>query len=133
MKTKTICLLFLFVALSVKGIAQGANKTENPFSFWLENADSVSCKGIDTVSMDFFKTAYTRLYCEVPFTSLKEVWVVLQHEGIESLAWKLDNEYFPVGLEKAIQQRGVGTRITVSVKRKTAPNDRGYAMALVIK
>lgn len=133
MKMKTICLSFLFVALAVNGIAQNVNKTENGFSFWLQNADSVTCKGVDSVSMDFFRTAYTRLHCEVPFTSLKEVWVVLQREGIEPLAWKLDNEYFPVGLEKAIQQRGVGTKIIVSVKRKTVPNDVGYAMALVIK
>lgn len=123
----------MFVVLSVKGIAQGANTAETRFSFWLQNSDSVISRGIDTVSMTFLKTAYTKLVCEVPFTSLKEVWVILQQEGFDPLAWRLENEYFPVGLEKAIQKRGSGTRVVVSVKTKTGPDEKGYATALLIR
>lgn len=119
MKMKTLLGICLFTAFALQGCSHKTAQVQKPAEtfpgLWIKNAEGETTKIQDTIPAAFFNTADASIQSTVTFSQLGDVWIILQHEGQEPKAWKMDDVHFHPTLLQSIKKLGSGTVITVTI------------------
>jgi hypothetical protein len=136
MKMKTLLGVYLFTAFAQQGCSHKTTQVQKPTEtfpgIWIKNAECKTTQIQDTIPVAFFNTADASIESTVTFSQLGDVWIILQHDGQEPKAWKMDDVHFDATLLQSIKKQGSGTVITVTISSEVGEKPKWANQGLIL-